>query len=501
MAQGVGNLSIGTGIGDAQVFNPHPAIQQYSDILADKKAKHEAEVKMLGQELAKGYDPSVLRNDADRQSYLKQYGDIKDQAIKAENEKDANKKALALAGVRQQLTNLGSFAEGSKKQGALERQLAMAHLQNRFLFDDTSAQRLKDGMQKVWNDDSVVKDPSQLERGVDPAKIDAEYEKHKNTILKGSNATYDNGTLSPVQNLLGKKTATLTQNRIVPYQEAYEHTLNYATSDNDYQKYLHDKYPDVKSDNPKAELALRVKADMEARGDDRGFYDKPKVKEIEAYKPEDDHFYEHYNYELAHPKPNSTNTPNATAIIAENMRTSGDPSKFVPLIKNTLPKENYAKGEDVQVTTDVDPTTGQTVHVFKFPDKVKSDPKELQANQSSKARYSNHPEKEGSTLGFGGTPIPYEKSKQYQKDIANGRFFPNPVKVLKDNSQPYKIPVGDAQAYGVGVATMLKEQGASDATIQHILGRTGVNPVKLGDKPKGTSKSPDKKADPLGLGL
>lgn len=312
---GVGHLDIGIGQGDAQVFNPHPAIQQYADILAQKKAKHEAEVKMLGDELAKGYDPSILRNDADRQSYLKQYGDIKNQAIEAENEKDTNKKALALSGVRQQLANLGSFAEGSKKQGALERQLAIAHLQNRFLLDDTSAQRLKDGMSKVWNDDSVVKDPSQLERGVDPAKIDAEYEKHKNTILKGSNATYDNGTLSPVQNILGKKTATLTQNRIVPYQEAYEHTLNYATSDNDYQKYLHDKYPDVKSDNQKAELALRVKADMEARGDDRGFYDKPKVKEVEGYKPpEPDKFYEHYNYELAHPKPSTvaqqqSNTP------------------------------------------------------------------------------------------------------------------------------------------------------------------------------------------------
>ena len=66
MTQGVGQLDIGIGQGAAQVFNPNPAIQQYAQNLAENKAKHEAEVKQLGDELAKGYDPAGLRNDVDK---------------------------------------------------------------------------------------------------------------------------------------------------------------------------------------------------------------------------------------------------------------------------------------------------------------------------------------------------------------------------------------------------------------------------------------------------
>lgn len=284
---GVGKLDIGVGEGGATVFNPNPAIQQYAGMLQQKQTKHDAEVKMLGDELAKGYDPSVLRNDADRSSYIKKYNDIKKSAIDAENEKDNTKKALALAQVRQQLTDLGSWAEGSKKQGAFERQVAMQHFQNRYLLDDNSATKLKDQMSKTWDSPDVVKDVSGFERGVNPATVDAEYQKHKEMILKTSPITYDNGTLSPVQNILGKKTATLTQNRVIPFQYAYEHTLNYAQSDDNYQKYLHDKYPQVNTGNPKTDLALRVKQDMTDRGDLNGFYDKPKTKEVEGYKPQD----------------------------------------------------------------------------------------------------------------------------------------------------------------------------------------------------------------------
>jgi hypothetical protein len=73
----------------------------------------------------------------------------------------------------------------------------------------------------------------------------------------------------------------------VPFKDAYEHTLNYATTDLDYQKYLHDKYPQIAADDPKVTLALRVKQDMTDRGDDKGFYDKPKTREVEGYKPQD----------------------------------------------------------------------------------------------------------------------------------------------------------------------------------------------------------------------
>lgn len=158
MAQGVGHLDIGEGIGGAQVFNPNPAIQTYAGILQQRQAKQAADNKALGDELAKGYDPTGLRNDADKQAYLKQYNDIKQSAIDAENEKDNTKKAIALSSVRQQLNDLGAYAEGSKKQGVFERQMAMQAFQNPHLLTDNSAAQLKSQMQATWNDPSTIRD-------------------------------------------------------------------------------------------------------------------------------------------------------------------------------------------------------------------------------------------------------------------------------------------------------------------------------------------------------
>jgi len=300
---GVGHLDIGEGIGAAQVFNPSPAIQQYGQILAQQKAKHDAEVKQLGTELAQGYDPSGLRNDADRSAYIKQYNDIKQSAIDAENEKDNTKKALALAQVRQSLSDLGSFAEGSKKQGIFERQLAMEHLKNPYLYDDDTAQKILGGKDKVWNDPNIVKDASQVVRGVDPAKVDAEYLKHKGEIQKASPVTFDNGTLSNSQNLLGKKTATLTQRRIIPLDGdngAFESTLHWATAYPDVQKSLQDRYPQIQGNDKQSTLALRVRKYMMDQGDGSGFVET-KSKDVEGYEP--DKFYAHRQYEIDHPLP------------------------------------------------------------------------------------------------------------------------------------------------------------------------------------------------------
>lgn len=480
-----GNLNIGTGVGDAQAYNPMPVVQQYAQTLAENKARHDNEVKMLGDQLAKGYDPSGLRNDADKTSYINKYNQIKADGIAAENERDNTKRAIALAGVRQRLSDLSSFAQGSKKQGVFERQIALQHLNNPYLLDDNSATNLHGQLNKVWDDPSVIRDASGFERGVDPGKIDSKIEKHVSDVLKHSPVTYDNGVIGPGQDVGGKKVYSITQNRIVPFQDAYESTLNLASSDRDYQKFLSQKYPDIQTDNPQATLALRVKQDMTNRGYDKGFYDKPKSRDVQG-EPRDK-FYEHYDYEIRHPKPNSTNTPNATAIIAENMRNS-DPAKFTPLLKNTLPTAQYAPGQNIQAGAEVD-ANGQPLHVFKFPDKVAVDNKAIEHNKGLQNQYNKNPEKNGSILGFGGKPVPYENSDFYKKQVAKGNVLQE-KKVVKDNSQPYKIPTGDPQAYGIGVASMLKEQGASDAEINKILGKTGVNPVHLGEAPKTQSGTP-----------
>ncbi len=306
-----GNLNIGTGIGDAQAYNPMPVVQQYAQTLAENQARHQQEVQMLGDQLAKGYDPSGLRNDADKSAYIDRYNKIKDEAINAENERDITKKALALAGVRQRLHDLSAFSAGSKKQGVFERQIALQHLNNPYLLDDNSATNLHGQLGKVWDDPSVIKDATGFERGVDPGKIDSKIEKHVNDVLKHSPVTYDNGVVSKNPNTIdGKKLFTVTQNRVVPFQDAYESTLNLASSDRDYQKFLDQKYPDIKTDNPQTTLALRVKQDMMNRGYDKGFYDKPKTRDLEGQAPQRWTLQQLWN--MKH-----YGTPNAPGSIAE----------------------------------------------------------------------------------------------------------------------------------------------------------------------------------------
>jgi len=311
---GVGHLDIGLGQGDAQVFNPSPAIQQYGQILAQNKAKHDAEVKQLGDELAKGYDPNGLRNDADRQAYIDKYNDIKKFAIDTENEKDKTKKALSLAQVRQQLTDLGSFATGSKKQGIFERQLAMEHLKNPYLYDDDTAQKILAGKDKVWNDQGIINDPSQVVRGVNPDKVDADYDKHKASLIKDAQWQDFKGKSDTVA---GKRGQWLYQQRGVPLHGdngALESTLAFASSNKDFQKSLQDRYPQIQGNDPQSTLALRTVKYMQDRGDANGFVEHSKPEFKEAQAPVRPSYLEQWN--MAHnggnpnsPSKSQTNTP------------------------------------------------------------------------------------------------------------------------------------------------------------------------------------------------
>lgn len=447
---GVGHLDIGENKGGAQIFGANPAIQQYGQILATRQAKQAADNKLLGDELAKDYDPSGLRNDADKSAYIKKYNDIKQSAIDIENEKDPTKKAIGLSQVRQQLTNLGAWAGGSKKQGVLERQIAMQALTNPHLLTDNSATRLKSQMQKVYDDDSVIRDPTGFERGVDPAKIDAEYAKHKEFIQKGSPVTFDNGTLSPKQDLLGKQTATLTQRRVVPFQDALEHTLNYATSDMDYQKYLNDKYPQIATDNPKATLALRVKQDMQDRGDGNGFIET-KSKDIEGYKPaapKEPSWLEQYWLKHAgvpyNPNPPGqalANQPSPSQILGLAMKdgTPGSGEKFLSLV----PKQY---GDNKKPAIDIDPKTGE--QVFQFDAHI--DPIAVEFNKSQKAKWA----KENPGEPFDPTDKDYKLKQEVIK----------PAKLGKD---AYRLNPA-SPTYLADFAQMAKEQNVNLSQLDKI---------------------------------
>ena len=211
---------------------------------------------------------------------------------------------------------------------------------------------------------------------------------------------------------------------------AFESALHWASQDKNAQKLFHDvytpdKYPQLQNPDPQVELALKTRQFMHDQGDGNGFVE---TKEVKGPEPKSTQLtpgekLSAYHWNLEH---NPDGSPkygvggqNATAIIAENMRNSNNLDQFVPLIKNMLPKDQYAKGQDIKPTIEVDPNTGQQVHVWKFPNKVSVDQSAVKNNRALKVYYNNKSNKhlpgdyiDGSgTLGFGKKLKPFEDRK------------------------------------------------------------------------------------------
>jgi hypothetical protein len=182
---GVGNLQIGIGQGGAQEFGANPAVAQFGQILAQKKAKQDADNKYLAETLAQA-KPEGLRNDADRQNFYKKYADLKNQAISAENEPNKFKKAMALANVRQGVMDLNSYVDESKKQAAKENMFAQAYMQNPTAWSDQSIDTHRKSTNLAVDDPNVVKDYTTLARQPDLVKLDTRL-KHirDNELLSG----------------------------------------------------------------------------------------------------------------------------------------------------------------------------------------------------------------------------------------------------------------------------------------------------------------------------
>lgn len=433
---GVGHLDIGTGIGGAQVFNPLPAVQMYGQVLAQRKAKQDADNKYLADTLAKGYDPSGLRNDADRQAYVKQYSDIKQQAIDSENEKDPMKKALALAQVRQQLGDLGNFADQSKKQGANEHAWAQSYMQNPNNWGEDALNAYRKSKDAAIGSDGVINDFTTLQRRVDPDKVDKMYQSHKDLVTK--NMQYDNGTQTPAT-VAGKKGAYVVQTRGIPMDGdngAFETTLHWATSQPDVQKSLQDRYPAIQADSPQATLGLRVRQYMNDMGDKDGIYDqtKPVFKEgiqPQRYTLEQQWFLKHYGvpYNPNPPGQVVSNQPTPAQTLATQMQNQvpGSGEKFVSL----APSGQYG---GAHIGIGVNKETG--THDFSFPAHI--DEKAVAYNKVLKDKWNKeHPGEDYSPKVFGFSKLKQETTapaKIYNLNPASPDYLAQFAQMAKEQN-------------------------------------------------------------------
>lgn len=457
---GVGHLDIAEGRGDAGVFNPNPAIQMYGQLLAQRKAKQEAENVALASTLAKGYDPNGLRNDADRQSYINQYNAIKTAGINSANEKDPMKKALALAEVRQQLANLGQYADKSKHQGIQEQAWANHYMANPHEWGDDAIGAYRKSKDAAIGTPDVIGDFTTLQRRVDPTKMATLLKNHSDLMLKNSPVTYDNGVVSPEQIVEGKKQRQVTQNRVIPFADALESTLHLASVDHDYQKYLSDAYKDIQGANEAETRALRVKQDLINQGYGGGFRDKPIMRTVTAaQEPQPDRYYAHRDYAIAHPTPNALLgnqlTPVQTLIINMQQGVPGSGEKLIAL----TPQGQYGV-QKPKINID---KTGN--HIFHFPEHI--DQKAKVENDVLKAKFAKEYPKEE----YDPTAMGYSKLK------------PETIKPAKDY-----ILNPNSPDYAARAAQMASEQNINLGHLNQIESVKGGHGQIEGTK--GSTKSP-----------
>jgi hypothetical protein len=260
---------------------------------------------------------------------------------------------------------LGSFADGSKKQGVFERQLAMEHLKNPYLFDDDTAQKILSGKDKVWNDGDVIKDASQVVRGVDPLKADAAFDKDvASPILKNSQWQDFKGKNDVIA---GKQGQWLYQRRGTPLMGdngALEHAMAYASANNDFQKTLNDRYPQIVGNDKQSTLGLRVLKYMHDRGYANGFSEesKPEFKEGRNEQLTPGERLASYHWNLEH---NPDGSPKYGTAA-----TSNSPTYRQDIVKTAL-SGNLSKLSEIKQKVDADPSfdhSGKGLQIYKRSD-------------------------------------------------------------------------------------------------------------------------------------
>lgn len=272
---GTGHLDIGEGLGGAQVFGHTPAIAQLGQMLAQRKAKEDADNKYLAEQLT-SVKPDGLRNDADRANFFDKYSKVKQLAIDAENEKDPKRRALDIANVRQSIMDLNSYVDESKKQAAKENLFAQAYMTNPTAFSDQAIAAHRKSIQSAVDSPDVVKDYTQLARQVDATKIEQEQAKREQELLKlqqWGTPTIKNTTVA------GRKGSFIYNSREVPKDVLYEDALHRATADPNFDRFLQQAYPDAYQGKDRVTgRALAVKTYIDSRPE-VAEYSKPEEKQ------------------------------------------------------------------------------------------------------------------------------------------------------------------------------------------------------------------------------
>lgn len=484
------HLNIGIGEGDATVFNPSPAIQQFGNILTQQKAEKDARDQALINQMAS------LKSDGirtpDRDDYLNKYNDWKQTAINANNlPKNSRQRLDMLAQAQQKYNDLGDFVAQSKDQKTHENSLANMWLSNGHLFDDASHQKFIKSMQSpISSGDFVPSDQyGNFERYVDPVKQDDAFDKANKAALKQQE--WSNPIQSQGTDKQGNKTGVVVYNNreVSPEDVLAMHAHMYDISP-DTQKYINTKYATIQGSTPQETKMLRLRQNALDRGDltadqngqlQSGVSEKTKPEFKANATP--DRFYEHRMFIVNNSENNQLLPTQAFGAAMMN----GDANTANQFL-NYAPKSQFRANEKPTFSTQ------NGYHVINVPDQVSIDQKAVKANKEARDDYNQIPEKKGGFLGIGGTSIPYEQSQKYKDNPPADEY-----KVIKQGSTHTLDPKNPID-YNAQLSEIARDLKIPVNEINKQVGGHASRGLNSAIKQKMTIQ-PTKKQDPLGLGL
>lgn len=368
--------------GGAQVIDTTSgAQQQFSNLLSRQQQQRQLELKQLTDQQAQ-LKPGALRNQDELGDFLKYQNNWRQQSINAINEKDPYKKSMAQSQADMAYQQAQNFVARSK-QAQQDEQGVYTNLSDptkRYNYAPGAVDQFSANRQLSVDNPKFVKNiGTTLQAAPDYDYFTKTTKGINDKLISSAQQSYqwDKPVLDPT----GKKLQpwTLGQNIDPNAENGLAHQIsNQATADPKYLAALHARNPDIFANVKTPDdlhMAINLAATKEAQ---QGELYRKVGHGIE--KPnQPDRFYEHYDYELAHPKPGvavaNQPTPAQTLITDMQKGVPGTGEKLLSL----APKGQYGNAKPL---IGIDPNTSE--HVFSFPPITEPIKKNIELNAQEK---------------------------------------------------------------------------------------------------------------------
>lgn len=463
----------GIGKGAAQVIDTTSGAQnQFANLLQRQQQQRQLELKQLTDQQAQ-LKPGNLRNSDELNDFLNYQKDWRQNSIDAINERDPYRKSLAQSKADMAYQKAQNFVARSKQAQLADQQVGttLADPVKRYGYSPDAVNQYTSNLNTSIDNPKFIKNVGvTLQAAPDYDYFNKQNKGINDKLIAGATQQYSWD--KPIKDPSGKMLQPWTLGQTIdPMAEnGLAHQIsNQATGDARYLNALHARNPELFA-NVKNEddlhMAINLAATKEAKQGElyrkvgHGL-DKPTATDAEKLALSN----AEWDYKGKHPHVTYTQANNQSPNVVQNYVSGmfGGDEGAGKAFTGLIPTTGMKPGEK----PDFNIVNGQ--HVITIP--AKYDTKTLKQMETDKQHYESNPQKAGSVLGFGGTPIPYEQSDKYKKLLKN--YIP------KEPAQSIPLPTDEigyraktaeiASKNGVPISAINEQGGGHNKAIQEKL--------------------------------